>query len=107
MKCLLIAYLANQVVRALGVEPRLPVSRTDRLPHAFYPGIGAGKGSRTLDIQLGKLTLYQLSYARIKELSDHLAYGDRHGDVRLTRIWYPRSDSNREPLTFEESRATD
>ena len=25
----------------------------------------AGKGIRTLDIQLGKLTLYQLSYARI------------------------------------------
>ena len=24
----------------------------------------AGKGTRTLDIQLGKLTLYQLSYAR-------------------------------------------
>ena len=24
----------------------------------------AGKGIRTLDIQLGKLTLYQLSYAR-------------------------------------------
>gem|GEM_PF-2769509 len=26
--------------------------------------IKAGKGTRTLDIQLGKLTLYQLSYAR-------------------------------------------
>ena len=26
---------------------------------------GAGEGTRTLDIQLGKLTLYQLSYARI------------------------------------------
>ncbi|MEY4822135.1 MAG: hypothetical protein RLY72_1787, partial [Planctomycetota bacterium] len=25
----------------------------------------AGKGIRTLDIQLGKLTLYQLSYARV------------------------------------------
>ena len=27
----------------------------------------AGKGTRTLDIQLGKLTLYQLSYARENE----------------------------------------
>ena len=26
--------------------------------------IGAGNGVRTRDIQLGKLTLYQLSYAR-------------------------------------------
>ena len=26
---------------------------------------GAGEGTRTLDIQLGKLTLYQLSYARV------------------------------------------
>ena len=29
----------------------------------------AGKGIRTLDIQLGKLTLYQLSYARITVVS--------------------------------------
>ncbi len=27
--------------------------------------IGAGDGTRTHDIQLGKLTLYQLSYARM------------------------------------------
>ena len=26
---------------------------------------GAGDGTRTHDIQLGKLTLYQLSYARV------------------------------------------
>ncbi len=25
----------------------------------------AGEGSRTLDLQLGKLSLYQLSYARV------------------------------------------
>ncbi len=29
--------------------------------------IGAAEGSRTLDIQLGKLTLYRLSHARILE----------------------------------------
>jgi hypothetical protein len=28
-------------------------------------GFGAGDGIRTRDIQLGKLTLYQLSYTRI------------------------------------------
>ncbi len=28
------------------------------------PNNGAGNGTRTRDIQLGKLTLYQLSYAR-------------------------------------------
>ena len=26
--------------------------------------LSAGKGTRTLDVQLGKLTLYQLSYSR-------------------------------------------
>ena len=27
---------------------------------------GAGEGARTLDIQLGKLMLYQLSYTRVR-----------------------------------------
>jgi hypothetical protein len=31
---------------------------------------GAGEGTRTLDIQLGKLTLYQLSYARLDALAE-------------------------------------
>ncbi len=30
--------------------------------------IGAGEGTRTLDINLGKVALYQLSYTRNKEL---------------------------------------
>ena len=34
-------------------------------PPAISTKTKAGKGIRTLDIQLGKLTLYQLSYARI------------------------------------------
>ena len=29
---------------------------------------GAGDGARTRDIQLGKLTLYQLSHTRVQEL---------------------------------------
>ena len=28
--------------------------------------IGAGEGTRTLDINLGKVALYQLSYARVQ-----------------------------------------
>jgi hypothetical protein len=41
-------------------------------PPRFTPSIrnGAGEGTRTLDIQLGKLTLYQLSYARLDALAE-------------------------------------
>ena len=41
------------------IEPRLPKS----LPTRELGG--AGERTRTVDIQLGKLTLYQLSYARV------------------------------------------
>ncbi len=34
------------------------------IKHKGVPYFKAGEGTRTLDIQLGKLTLYQLSYAR-------------------------------------------
>jgi len=38
---------------------------------------GAGDGIRTRDIQLGKLTLYQLSYTRIWQDSPFIAlFGD-------------------------------
>ncbi len=42
---------------------------------------GAGDGDRTRDLELGKLRLYQLSYARPEEeaiLSDQRAAGARH-----------------------------
>ena len=32
---------------------------------------GAGDGTRTRDPELGKLVLYQLSYARIQEMPDY------------------------------------
>jgi hypothetical protein len=35
---------------------------------ASFPGCGAGEESRTLDLNLGKVALYQLSYARISSL---------------------------------------
>ena len=46
------APIAIKGTQAEGADLRLQTSK-------------AGKGIRTLDIQLGKLTLYQLSYARI------------------------------------------
>lgn len=39
IKCLSIIYLADQVVRVLGVEPRLKGSKPNWLPHASYPDI--------------------------------------------------------------------
>jgi hypothetical protein len=32
---------------------------------ASFPGCGAGEESRTLDLNLGKVALYQLSYSRM------------------------------------------
>ena len=43
-----------------------------RGPYGFR--FKAGKGIRTLDIQLGKLTLYQLSYAREQKERAFLAF---------------------------------
>ncbi len=46
-----------------GVELRShPFAGRFELPAA---GFGAGEGIRTLDINLGKVALYQLSYARV------------------------------------------
>jgi hypothetical protein len=49
------ALLTRRVTQEKG-KPELP----------FSFEIGAGKESRTLDLNLGKVALYQLSYARIK-----------------------------------------
>ena len=46
---------------------------------------GAGNGARTRDPQLGKLMLYQLSYART--LCDSLLYSIRH-NISIYRIYY-------------------
>jgi hypothetical protein len=43
---------------------QIPGNRNGR-PEAAECACGAGNGSRTRDLQLGKLSLYQLSYARI------------------------------------------
>ncbi len=51
--------------------------------HASRRSLGAGNGTRTRDVQLGRLTLYQLSYSRILYLGHHF----------LT-IWWRGEDSN-------------
>ena len=50
---------------ATGFEPVIRVLQTRALPLGYAAGQKkAGNGIRTRDIQLGKLTLYQLSYSR-------------------------------------------
>ena len=43
---------------------------------------GAGNGVRTRDIQLGKLTLYQLSYARIADQQYNQSAARRQSVIR-------------------------
>ena len=55
-----------QAFQGSGAGPAAPRSRV-RGPHdagAGWAGNGAGDGTRTRDIQLGRLALYQLSYSR-------------------------------------------
>ena len=51
------------------------------------PGIasGAAEGTRTLDIQLGKLTLYQLSYGRSR--GERVRAGARERNGRRRSAW--------------------
>jgi hypothetical protein len=45
----------------------------------------AGDGARTHDIQLGKLTLYQLSYTRMR-MSGNIMSMHVHRDTRIATI---------------------
>jgi hypothetical protein len=49
-----------------------------------YREVGAGKGARTLDLNLGKVALYQLSYSRIARLNSN-PVGPNEG--RYSRDW--------------------
>jgi hypothetical protein len=51
--------------------------------HASRLSLGAGNGTRTRDVQLGRLTLYQLSYSRILYLGHHFG-----------TVWWRGEDSN-------------
>lgn len=55
------------LVRALGVEPRLLVSRTNRLPHASYP---VNDESAPQTLLLLERSLACIRIARPEELSD-------------------------------------
>ena len=46
------------------IRPRKEADNLPRFPRDSGERRKAGEGTRTLDIQLGKLALYQLSYAR-------------------------------------------
>ena len=48
-----------------GIEPPLTDLETAALPLRYTVILGAGEETRTLDINLGKVALYQLSYSRI------------------------------------------
>jgi hypothetical protein len=47
-----------------GFEPGIKVLQTSALPLGYVACSGAGNGTRTRDINLGKVALYQLSYSR-------------------------------------------
>ena len=48
---------------------------------------GAGNGIRTRDTELGKLVLYQLSYARPHSLLSN----DPYGMSRYAKVWLPKN----------------
>jgi hypothetical protein len=52
---------------------------------------GAGEEARTLDFQLGRLALYQLSYTRVTK--------NQNFKEQLTEKWWRGVDSNHRSLT--------
>ncbi len=65
---------------------------TELLPHwSLLLQYGAGEESRTLDLNLGKVALYQLSYSRIL----------RNDDYNMLDIWSGRRVSNSRPQPWQ------
>ena len=58
----------------------------DEKKRARQPGLQAGDRSRTGDLQLGKLTLYQLSYARNATPSEHSSDTFCAGGAKSTEL---------------------
>ena len=59
-------------------------SRKDPKNHLLVKKDGAGEEARTLDFQLGRLALYQLSYTRIENIW-YLQHQFKNGGVGLIR----------------------
>jgi hypothetical protein len=76
------ASLCPQPAVAMDGTAGVNLARMASLCHSARSGHGwhcgreyrAGEGTRTLDIQLGKLALYQLSYARIKRSIEFIPF---------------------------------
>jgi hypothetical protein len=68
-----------------GIEPAtpsLPRKYSTTEPREHFPGKnGAGEEIRTLDIHLGRVALYQLSYARIKTKKTNQKLKQKNGGV--------------------------
>ena len=58
-------YISYKMASVYGLEPQRTVLETAMLPLHHTEKTGAEKETRTLDLMLGKHTLYQLSYSRI------------------------------------------
>ena len=50
--------------RVVGIEPTFPAWKAGVLADIRYPHFGARNGTRTRNIHLGKVALYQLSHSR-------------------------------------------
>ena len=61
--------------------------RTGLRLERVLPKFGAGKGTRTLDPDLGKVVLYQLSYSRSNTCA---LRADKHTEKRTEKMASPR-----------------
>ncbi len=69
----------NSVLRKLN-------KKASRQTRKLKLHIGAGNGARTRHIQLGRLTLYQLSYSRIGKNYFTIPAGSRQEDISVNYL---------------------
>jgi len=74
--------ICNPVHNRFAIAPSLQIMRYNQKEHdVSFCKTGAAEESRTLDLNLGKVALYQLSYCRVKQ-SAH--YRRPNGFVNIT-----------------------
>ena len=75
------------------------------LPQPHLAMTGAGEESRTLDLNLGKVALYQLSYSRVAGTCDYLrfftAFQDNLFAASTGKLWSGRRVSNSRPQPWQ------